>query len=280
MRRLRITITIDKSILEDVDHLVDKEKIRNRSHALEYVLNQYFHSAVKRTVILAGGQGTKLRPYTYEVPKSLLPIKGRPILEYIIENLKKHGITDIILSVGYLGEKIKAHFGDGRQFGVKITYSQEKKPLQTGGALLKAKKLLGDQSFFVIHGDVLSNLSLKDIVVFHNEQKKIGTIALTTVDHPTPFGQLKLHGTTLVDFYQKRPEIKSHLVNSGIYLFEPEIFNFFPKQKEVFLLEDVVQKLISEKKISGFVFEEQWFDVGTSENYERAIKEFRLPDQK
>ena len=189
MRRLRITITINKSILEDVDHLVDKEKIRNRSHAFEYVLNQYFHAVVKKAVILAGGQGTKLRPYTYEVPKSLLPIKGKPILEYIIENLKKHGITDIVLSVGYLGEKIKAHFGDGKQFGVKITYSQEKKPLQTGGALLKARKLLMNQPFFVIHGDVLSNLSLKDIMVFHNEQKKIGTIALTTVDHPTSFGQ-------------------------------------------------------------------------------------------
>jgi NDP-sugar pyrophosphorylase family protein len=278
MRRPRITITLNPNILTQVDRLVDRKRIRNRSHAIEYLVSQIFQPQVKQAVILAGGQGTHLRPYTYELPKSLLPIKGKPLMEHLIKRLKENGIDEIIVCLGYLGEKIKEHFGNGEKFGVKITYSEEKKPLQTGGALLNVKKYIHKENpFLVIHGDLLTDCPFQDVFDFHKQEHAIATITLTSVNHPTDFGQLKLHGTKLVNFYQKSDAkgIKSHLVNCGIYVFEPTIFESFPKNKSAFLLEDVIENLIKQKRVSGFVFEGQWFDVGTPTHYEQAIKEFK-----
>jgi len=276
MRRLRITITLQQKTIDEIDRCIDGERIRNRSHAIEFVLNKHLHTSIKKAVILAGGQGTKLRPYTYEIPKALLPIKGKPLLEYVIENLKINGITDIIICTGYLGEKIKKHFSDGQKYGVHITYSHEQNPLQTGGALLKVKPLLQNEAFLVVYGDTLTNLDFKDFIDFHIEHKSTATIALTTVIYPSDFGQLTLHGIRLVNFYQKnKNEIKSNLINCGIYVFQPELFDYFPKKKS-FFLEDVIENLISKRKVNGFVFEEQWFDVGNTRDYERAIKNFRI----
>ncbi len=259
-----------------------KKKIRNRSHSFEYILGHYFQSSVKKAVILAGGKGSKLRPYTYEIPTSLLPIKGKPILEYLIENLKANNIFDIIICTGYLGDKIKNYFGTGERFGVRISYSEEKEPLKTGGALLKAKEFLENQPFILLHGDILTNLSLKDIIAFHEKEKPIATVALTSVEKPENFGQLKIHGNTLVNFYQGH-KAQSHLINSGIYVFEPQIFDAFPHHTLKFHLEDSIEQLIEQKRVNGFVFESQWFDVGSPQNYERAIKEFiksPVPSQK
>ena len=277
MRRSRITITLQQKTLEKIDRFIDGERIRNRSHAIEFILNTYLHTSIRKAVILAGGKGTKLRPYTYEIPKSLLPIKGKPLLEYIIENIKACGITDIIICTGYLGEKIKEYFSDGQKYGVHITYSQEHAPLQTGGALLKVKSFLQNEPFLLIYGDTLTNLHLKDFVDFHIEHKSTATIALTTVPHPSDFGQLTLHGIQLVNFYQKNKHgIKSNLINCGIYVFQPEIFEFFSQTKKSFFLEDVIEHLISKRKVNGFVFEGQWFDVGNPNQYEKAIKEFKI----
>ena len=281
MRRSRITLTLKQSTINNVDRLIDKQKIRNRSHAIEYILDQYNLPNIRKAIILAGGIGSQLRPYTYEVPKSLLPVKGKPILEYIIEELKENFVTDIILSTGYLGPKIKEHFGDGKKFGVHITYSEENEPLQTGGAIMKVKDQIGDGTFLVIHGDIVTSLSFRDLIDFHKKEQSIVTAALTPVNKPAEFGQLALHGTKLVRFYQnvtndKEAEVKSHLINCGIYVCEPGIFQYFPKDKKIFLFEDVIESLISQKKVSGFVFEGQWFDVGNPKNYEKAIKEFQI----
>ncbi len=276
MRRERITITIKKNLLEQIDKIIDGEKIRNRSSAIEYLLNKYFSPKITQAVILAGGKGTKLRPYTLEIPKSLLLIKGKPILEYIILALKKIGIKEVIIATGYKGEKIKEYFGNGEKWGIKIIYSHEEKPLQTGGALLKAKPLIENKTFLLIHGDIVTNLDFADLINFHKQNKALATVALTTVENPEIYGQLQLHGVRLVNFYQKNKKIsaKTHLVNCGIYVLEPEIFNYFPKDTLSFYFEDVLEKLIKKSKVTGFVFESQWFDVGTSENYEKAIREF------
>lgn len=276
MRRTRVTITINQSLLEATDNLIDKEKIRNRSHAIEFILSRFFQPKVRKAIILAGGQGTKLRPYTYEIPKSLLPVKGKPLLEYLINNLKKNNILDLVICVGYLGKKIKDYFGDGKRFGVNINYVEETSPLKTGGALLKAEKYINNHPFLVIHGDILTDLSFIDLINFHKNQKTLATIALTTVDQPKKYGQLKLHGARLTNFYNQADikKVESHLINCGIYIFEPEIFNCFPKNKTAFMLEDVIKNIINQKKVAGFVFEGKWFDVGTPENYEEAIRNF------
>ena len=276
MRRSRITITLDAQVLKKVDRLIDKNKIRNRSHAIEYILNKYTQSNVHTAVILAGGRGTKLRPYTYEIPKPLLPVKGAPILEHLIVRLKKHNVTHIIIAISYLGEKIKTYFGDGSKWGVHIEYSEEEENLNTGGAVRKIKNKLNNETFLVIHGDILTNFAFADFIEFHRKEHALATVALTTVDKPLEYGQFKLHGTKLVEFYPNttRPGLKSHLIHCGIYAFTTDIFNHFPKEKH-FALENVIQKLVEQKKVSGFVFEGKWYDVGDPQNSERAIKEFK-----
>ena len=127
----------------------------------------------------------------------------------------------------------------------------------------------------VIHGDILTDFSFTDFIEFHQKEGSVATVALTTVSEPLEFGQFKLHGTKLVKFYPNtaEPGFKSHLVHCGIYAFKPDIFNIFPK-KSAFTLEDVIQELVKEKKVSGFVFEGKWYDVGNPTNYEKAIKEY------
>jgi len=276
MRRSRITITLDSQILGKIDQLIDKNNIRNRSHAIEYILKDYTMSKVNKAVILAGGQGTKLRPYTYEIPKPLLPVKGVPILERLILQLKKNNITNIIIAISYLGDKIKEHFGDGEKFGVKIEYAKESENLQTGGALLNIQKKLLNETFLVIHGDILTDFSFTDFIEFHKAEKRIGTIALTAKGDTKEYGQIKLRGTRLIKFYpvSDSPNLKSHLINCGIYAFEPEIFQYFPKNKKRFALEDIISDLIVKQEASGYVFEGKWYDVGSPEIYEKAIKEY------
>lgn len=278
MRRSRITITLNSELLKKVDRLIDKNKIRNRSHAIEYVLNKYTQSNVHKAVILAGGRGTQLRPYTYEIPKPMLPVKGTPILEHLIKQLKKNNITDLIIAISYLGEKIKTYFGNGEKFGVRIQYSEENESFLTGGALKKIKDLLGNETFIVVYGDILTDFSYTDFIEFHRKERAIATIALTTSSEPKEYGQFKLHGTKLVKFYPVSPELKlkSNLIHSGIYAFSPEIFQYFPKNKKSFALEDIILDLIPQKKVSGFVFEGKWYDVGNPDNYEKAIKEYNL----
>lgn len=278
MRRSRLTITLSERSLQLVDRLINGKTLRNRSHAIEYVIQQYLQQKIRRAVILTGGQGTKLRPYTYEVPKALIPIKGKPLLEYTIESLKKSQIEEVVLCIRYLGDQIKKYFGDGSKYGIKIVYSEENSPLQTGGALLQAKKLLPPEPFLLIHGDILTSLEYQDLIDFHQKEDSVVTVALTTTEKPGPFGQLKLHGTKLVHFYQKtqNQEVKSNLIHCGIYVCNFSLFDMFPKNKKVFRLEDIIEKLIEQKQVSGFVFEEQWFDVSDQKNYELAIKQFRM----
>lgn len=277
MRRSRITITLDKELLQQVDLLVDKEKIRNRSHAIEYIIGQYTQPQIGTAVILAGGHGTRLRPYTYEIPKPLLPVSGKPILEHLVLELKKHNITEIIITLNYLGDKIKEYFQDGARFGVSIRYSEERKALSTGGSVKKIKSLLQGKPFFVVYGDIIAPFPYTDFARFHKAAGEVGTIAVTTSSDPTEFGQFQIRGNTLVNFIPQsdtKKQINTHLIHCGIYAFEHNIFNYFPK-KDTFSLEDVCAKLIRERKISGYMFDGDWFDVGNPTNYEHAVKHFR-----
>ena len=277
MRRARITITLDQNSLKDVDALINGNTVRNRSHAIESIVRKFFSSSVNQAVILAGGVGTKHRPYTYELPASLLPIGGKPALEHLIEHLRTQHITEIVICIGHLGNKIKNYFKDGKQWGVHITYSQENTPLMTGGALLNARKLIGNRPFLLIHGDVFTNFSFRELISFHEKEHALASVALTSVSNPEEYGQFRIHGTKLVRFLKfdsKVKKIDSHLIHAGIYVLDPEIFSFFPTSSH-FLLEDIIIKLISGKRVHGFVFEGNWYDVGTPIGYKKAIEAFK-----
>lgn len=275
MDRERLTITLDKSILAKVDSFIDGTKIRNRSHAIEYLITQSLVPRVKQAVILAGGKGLNMRPFTFEMPKGLFPVGGKPILEHIIELFCRFEIRDIVFSIGHLGGKIREYFGDGRKFGVKITYISEKKQAGTGGALALAKKYIKSDTFLVIHGDILTDINLSDLIAFHKKQGVTASIALTSVVDPSSFGEVILHGSKINRFIEKpqKGKQKSQLINSGVYVFEKDIFKFIPK-KDQSLLEDVFPKLAKANQLAGFPFAGRWVDVGTPASYERAIKEW------
>jgi len=275
MDRERLTITLKKSLLTKVDGFIDGTKIRNRSHAIEYLVTQSLSPQVNQAVILVGGKGLNMRPFTFEMPKGLFPVGGRPILEHIMKRLKKYEIRDIIFSIGHLGEKIREHFGDGKKFDVKITYVDESKEAGTGGALVLAKKYLKGESFLVIHGDILIDINLSDLVAFHKEQGTVGTIALTSVVDPSSFGEVILHGARIKQFIEKPEKGRqtSQLINSGLYVFDREIFDYLPKTGNC-LLEDIFSKLAQNRQLSGFLFAGRWVDIGTPQSYEKAIKEW------
>jgi NDP-sugar pyrophosphorylase family protein len=277
MERKPFTITMRQDLLQKVDSLVDGTKIRNRSHAFENLVSTYFKPKVTKALILAGGKGAKMRPLTYELPKAMLPVKGRPILEYTIELLKKNDIREIYIAIGHLGQKIKDHFGDGSRFSVKINYIDEKRDLGTGGALKSALPYMGQENFVLLWGDVLIDLDLADLVDFHIQDNPIMTIALTSVDDPSEYGSVKLHRDMMVDFKEKPKKAAdvSHLVTAGVHITNASIAKYFPKKSSFMLEADVLPRLIEEGEVRGYLFDGQWFDVGTADIYQRAIKQWK-----
>lgn len=275
MDRERLTITLKKSLLGKVDGFIDGTKIRNRSHAIENLITQSLSPKVSQAVVLAGGKGMHMRPFTYEMPKGLFPVAGKPVLEYAVELLRENDIRDIVFSIGHLGEKIKDHFGDGKKFGVKITYVWEEKETGTGGALFLARKHIDADAFIVVYGDNLIDINLSDLINFHNDQEVVATIALTSVIDPSAFGEVILHGTKITQFIEKpkKGSQKSQLINCGLYVFEKEIFDYIPKEG-FSLLEDIFPKLATEKKMAGFLFEGRWVGLETPASYEKAIREW------
>ena len=272
MDRDRLTITLRKDILSRLDSLIDGVTLRNRSHAIESILEKSLMPQVTQAVILAGGVGINMRPFTYEIPKALIPVHGKPLVEYIIEQLRDAGIRSVVMATGHLGDKIIDHFGNGSKYGVTIHYSQEQKQLGTGGALRNARSLLKMEPMLVLHGDVLAEIDIKHLVAFHQEQHMVGTLALSTSADTSEFGTVLLRGSTIVDFVEKpqHGQETSLLVNTGIYVFEPEIFSYLTSQGAL-MLEDLFPTLAKEGKLAGFPFEGRWVDVSTPKSYEKAI---------
>jgi NDP-sugar pyrophosphorylase family protein len=275
MDRERLTITLRKSILAKVDKIIDRTTIRNRSHAIEYLITKSLTPKVSQAVILAGGRGLNMRPYTFEMPKGLFPVGGKPILEHIVELLRTHDVRDVVFSLGHLGDKIRDHFGDGKKFGLHISYVQEEKEAGTGGALKLAEKHITSDTFLALHGDILIDLNLSDLIAFHKEQDVIATIALASVVDPSSFGEVILHGSKITQFREKPKKGRqtSQLVSCGLYVLEREIFDYLPDEG-FFHLEDIFSQLARERRLAGFSFEGQWVDIGTPASYEKAIKEW------
>jgi len=279
MRRQKVTLTIREDLLKRVDEIIDNTKIRNRSHAVEYLLNEALKPKVKKAYILAGGEGVKMRPFTHEIPKTLLPVKGKPILEYQIELLKNADIREIFILVGHLGEKIKYHLGDGSKFGVKISYlEQKKRTIGTGYALYLAKNFLFKETFLVFYGDELIEIHLKDFIDFHLSSGGVATLALSSIEKPSLifYGVAKLRGRKIVEFLEKPQKKKgiSQVLSAGVFCFEPKIFDYLSPKTNLSLEKDIFPRLAKEGKLCGYLFEGKWFDVGTPEIYEKAIKEW------
>ncbi len=218
-----------------------------------------------KAVLLCGGEGTRLRPYTYRMPKPLLPVGGRPILEYTLLNLKRNGIRDVVLTVGYLHEKIVDYFGDGSRLGMHIEYSIEKERLDTAGSVLQAKDLLGNETFFVGMGDHITAINIDKMLDYHEEKGNIATMAFKLQGIPLEYGVAELEDGVVKAFKEK--PILSNYINAGMYIFEPAIFEYI-QPKEDFGKHVFPRLLKDGKKISSYVFNEFWADVGRIKDYE------------
>jgi len=224
-----------------------------------------------KAVILAGGKGTRLRPYTIALPKPLMPVGDMPILEIIVRQLKLNGIEEVILAVGHLAELIMAYFGDGSRFGVRIRYSREREPLGTAGPLSLLRDDLKD-TFLVMNGDILTTLSYRKLVEYHKKSGAVATIALKRRDVYIDFGVVKLNEMSEIVDYVEKP-VLNYLVSMGVYVFEPKVLDYIPDGKK-FDFPDLVKRLIEAgEKVKGYVYDGYWLDIGRPEDYERANAE-------
>jgi NDP-sugar pyrophosphorylase family protein len=224
-----------------------------------------------KAVILAGGKGTRLRPYTKIFPKPLVPIDDKPVLEIIINQLSRNGFTEIIMAVGHLSELIQAFFGDGSKFGVKIIYSREDEPLGTAGPLLKVQDEL-QETFLMMNGDVLTTLDIKELINYHKTENAMATIALNGREVKIDYGVVETDEDSTINNWLEKPTI-DYQVSMGLYILEPEALNYIPKD-QAFDLPDLIRTLIQEQKtVKGFLFDGFWLDLGRPEDYERALNE-------
>ena len=269
----RITITLDKNLISQIDKRIDGIGIKNRSQEIEILLAESLGTNIpSKAVLLVGGRGTRLKPLTDTIPKALLEVNGKTIIEHLFDLLKKYGIRDVILCVGYLKEKIKEYFGDGSRFGVNITYADENEPLGTAGPLKLAKKYLKG-SFIVSNGDELKNINIPRMFRLHKRKDALATIALTTVDDPSHYGVARLDGSRIVEFVEKPAKAPSNLINAGFYIIEPEVIDMIPDGFSM-LEKDVFPQLAKMGRLRGFPFSGQWFDIGNIERYKIAEKKW------
>ena len=270
-------MTIGSDTLNRLDFYSAASKIDNRSLAIETLLKTALsRKTPRKAVILCGGKGTRMRPFTYEMPKPMLPVNGRPLIEHLLDLFKKYGIYEIILSVGYLKEKIKDHFGDGSRFGVNIAYVEEDKPLGTAGPLRLCKDML-NETFILSNGDELKNINLQEMMYkFHRQNNALATMALTTVEDTAAYGVARLSGSRILEFVEKPKKGKapSNLINSGLYILEPDVIGMVPKG-HVSMEKDVFPKLAKSGRLYGYPFSGQWLSVGTPDQYEIAIKNWK-----
>ena len=225
-----------------------------------------------KTVILAGGKGSRLKPYTTVFPKPLMPIGDMPILEVILRQLKAQNLTDTIIAVGHLRELIMNFFGDGSNLGMNIKYSREEQPLGTAGGLGLIKDEL-KETFLLINGDTLTTLHFSDLIDYHKQSKAAATIALTKRDLHIDFGIPELDDACNVTDYIEKPTL-SNMVSMGVYVCEPDVLDHI-NTGEMLDFPDLIKTMISKGKVvKGFVFDGYWLDIGRTEDYERANQEF------
>jgi NDP-sugar pyrophosphorylase family protein len=224
-----------------------------------------------RAVVLAGGKGTRLAPYTRIFPKPLMPIGDKPILEIMLRQMKRAGIRHVTLTVGYLGDMMRLFFQDGSRLGMEIDYAAESKPLGTSGPLANVEGL--DDTFLVTNGDVLTDLDLAEFIAYHRKQGSIATIATHRRKVNINLGVVQLDKQNTVVDYLEKPNI-DYLVSMGLYIFEPRVLDYIPR--DVYLdFPDLVKRLIAAgEKVSGFVHKGYWEDLGRPDDYERATVDF------
>lgn len=225
-----------------------------------------------KAVILAGGLGTRLQPYTTFLPKAMLPLGEKPLLEHLIEWIKNNGVDSFVLCVSYLRRTIEDYFEDGTRFGVKIEYAVANRPLATAGQLKTAKEFI-DDTFVCIYGDSIFEFSLKNMINYHRKKKSFVTMGLSEYKTKIPYGFIEMDKTNRVKTWQEKPDVKGN-INIGCYVMEPGIFELIPEGRP-YGMDLVIRSALAKKyRVSGYPIKKGFIDIGDKASYRRAYQHY------
>ncbi|MEK7542320.1 MAG: nucleotidyltransferase family protein [Patescibacteria group bacterium] len=254
MKRSKIAITVREDILKRLDRAINGETIRNRSHAIEYFLNQALGAKVEKALIIAGHKDFSCTT----------PFEGKSVVEHQMELLKTHGVKNIFLLL-HKGEKeVQKVLGDGTKYGLRIMYGwQGEEKIGTARALSLVKEFVAEDLFLVLYCHIVADLDLVDLVAYHTQADVVATVALTSIEDPSLYGAVEMKGEKIVAFAEKPKEKEgvSRVISAGIFCFSPEIFSIVPNKKDASLERDVFPKLAKEGKLAGYMFEGAWCNV-------------------
>lgn len=265
----RLTITMRKDILSSLDQYIDGETIRNRSHAIEYIVGRHLGAGINTCVILASGKEE-------QSIKCLLRIHNRPVIAYTIEMLRQANIRNIIMVINAKCPDIKRYLGDGSQWKVNIKYIEEEEGCGTAQSLAQVRDIV-KETFLLIYGDVLADLDLQELTRFHRDMDHVVmTMALTACTNPSLYGVAELQGNRIYRLIEKPPSYnKTNLVVAGIAVCEPRLFDFVPEKcADKYLARDILPDLAHRGQIGGYPFTGKWFDVSHQSEYDRALQEW------
>jgi NDP-sugar pyrophosphorylase family protein len=227
-----------------------------------------------KAMVLAAGLGTRLRPLTDLISKPMIPIANKPVMEHIIELLVEHDFDEVVCNLHWYPEAIKDYFGDGSKYNIKITYSYEPELLGTAGGVKKVEAFFEGQTFLILSGDALTDIDLTELMDFHRKKGGICTLVLTEVDDPSQYGVVIIDDESRITGFQEKPlmgEAKSSLANSGIYVFEPDIFNHIPYGSFYDFGRDLYPKLLKAGiAYYGYKHDRYWNDVGSLDQYQQG----------
>ena len=227
-----------------------------------------------KAVVMAGGEGTRLRPLTSNRPKPLVPILNKPCMQHTIELLKRFGVTDIVVTLYYLADEIEGYFGDGSELGVNLIYTVEDTPLGTAGSVKKAEEYLKDDTFIIVSGDALTDIDLEKALAFHRERESVATLVLQHVENPLEFGVVITDEEGRIRRFLEKPswgEVFSDTVNTGMYILEPSIFDYMEPDRSYDWSQDIFPRILQEEQpMFGYVMGEYWTDVGSLQQYRQA----------
>jgi NDP-sugar pyrophosphorylase family protein len=223
-----------------------------------------------QAVIMAGGFGVRLHPLTDEVPKPMLPVGDRPLIEHIITQLRDAGIRQVSISTHYKPEAIVEHFGDGRRFGVNIDYVNEERPLGTAGAL--GLMPAWPSTLLVMNGDIVTRMNYQSMLLFHQENGAVATVGVRQYDFQVPYGVIESDGVH-VRRVSEKPRLQ-FFVNAGVYLLEPVAHQYLPRQQRCDMTELIERLLADGQPVVSFPISEYWLDIGQPADYQKAQADF------
>ena len=224
-----------------------------------------------KAVILVGGEATRLRPLTCNLPKAMVPVLNTPFLEHVLSHLNQHQVKNIVLAQGIPSPLIEDYFGDGGQVGVRLTYAVEHMPLGTAGAVKNAERYLDQQACLVLNGDIITDLDITDMLDYHRRNKAKVTIALTPVEDPTSYGLIETDSEGRITRFLEKPswdQVTTNMINAGTYVLEPEVLGIIPPETRFMFERDVFPQLLDRgEPVYGYPSSAYWIDMGTPEKY-------------